>query len=214
MRKYILYILSFYAFVISAYGADLQITKIKPDIVRENLCVSALLENLFSEQIEGTILSGLPALIYIDIRLLSQNNDKEIRREIALKIVHDVWKDIFFIEMDNERFSTSSFDSAKARISHLHNIKIANLRVLQIHGSYHILIRAEVVGISKVQSDKLRDWIIQSNETSEQHTAEKRESGFWFSLTRLVSSLIGRNKKSEFRTDWRQSEIFKLDELR
>ena len=192
----------------AARGVDLRITALDACVVNDSLCFSVRMDGVISDKMEGIILSGLPAMVELEVVLTDMSNRRKKRERIALKISHDVWRDVFTIECRNQSRNFSSLDSLKKAVHHLQRVALFPLKSLAQGNRHMLAVRAEIAGISEMQNDKLKNWVIYSTETEEKHTSERRNTGFRFSLSRLIGSLLIKERDSQNRTDWFQSEPF------
>lgn len=208
----ITFIISSIVIALAANASDFRINGIKPSVSDGKLCVSARLENVFSPKITGTILSGLPVLIDIEVQLKNLQSNQVKSQRISMQISHDVWKNVFTIQNRDKLWHYASFDSIVAFFADL-EIPLFSVDKLDYHARYQVWMRAEVVPISKRQGEKIRDWITHTTEIEENHSSERRNPGFRFSLSRLVGYFIGGKQSTELQSDWSHSDKFVLASL-
>jgi hypothetical protein len=188
--------------------AQFSITRIEPGVDQQRLCVTVRMQNALSIKIEETIRSGLPALMDVRILLRDEMRKDISRQTITYRIQCDVWKEEYRIEQSEARWLFTSFDSVKIYFQTLHRLPVINLADLNAALKYQIWIQAEVMPISKNQSDKIREWLVESDVEDAERTRDQRNPAVHISLSNLIGSVFSREKKRELETEWRQSEFF------
>ncbi len=146
-------------------------------------------DNLVSEKIKSTILSGLPAAVEFEIRLL-RGKGEMIRKSYFRTLSYDIWSEKFSIQFEDTTEVFRSFEAMLTRISRCTDMLITPLNRLDRLSRYTLKLRATVLPVSFRQNQKLAGWL-EASETSDDITSEERASGFKFNISRLISFFMG-----------------------
>lgn len=192
----------------------LRVERIKPELVNGYLTVSANFQNLFSERITGTIQSGLPSVIQIEIKLMKNSNQLVKRKQIVHSISYDIWDELYSINTEDSTEIYKDFTTAKKISSRLEKSALIAANLLTSQDRYSIHIRVGIIPISSKQGAKIADWLLDPNQTEENLASEERASGFKLNLSNLVSFFVGGKKRSRYSSDWFTSETFFLNDLK
>ncbi len=191
---------------------DFHISHAGPTLKNGNLCVELTLQNVFSREIEGTLFSGLPALIDIYVLLQNQANGKKIKKAVPIRVRHDVWKGRFYVDFQDSSQVFDRFERLKYYFREM-SVEFLPVRTLDKNARFVFTVRAEVAAITKVQNDRLKDWIMNADETEEMHASDRRNPGFRFSISRLVGSMLGTKKDPDHITPAYQTAPFTIKAL-
>ena len=198
------------------FGGDdqqIRVENMTPQIRNGRLVVSADFRNLFSTRIVGTIQSGLPSIVQIEIKLRNASNKTVFRRLISRRISYDIWEERYTIAGDDTVRVLTDFQAVKAQSSRLEKEAITPPAALDTSQPYTIEIRAGIVPISTAQAEKVMDWLLDPNQTEEYLASENRASGFELNLNKLVSFFVSR-KKSTYTSGWYKSNKFRIRDLK
>ncbi len=201
-------------FVHAQNKQEILVERITPTLQNGALVISADFRNLFSRKIVGTIQSGLPSIVQIEIRLQDENDRVVLTNRISRTITYDIWDERYFIELQDSTQVFSDFDACKQAVLQLRNAMLPVSQRLVDAQPYTANIRVGIVPISGRQADKITDWLLDPNQTEESMAAEDRDSGFQLNLTKLVSFFVSSNKKSRYASAWFSSSRFRISDLR
>jgi hypothetical protein len=190
----------------------IRIEAITAGLSRDSLVVSARFENLFSEKIIGTIKSGLPSIVQIEMRLLESGSKMIVRRQIVHNIAYDIWEERYTIS-NGKKLVLQSFEAVQISATHLKEIHLSEVMRLRPGIDYSVQMRVGIIPISSMQANRVSDWLRDPHQTEESVASDDRDSGFQLNLNKLVSFFVNRNKKSAYTSAWYSSGIFKLDDL-
>lgn len=190
----------------------IRVENIVPRVSNGKLTVSADLENLFSDRIVGTIQSGLPSIIQVEIKLKDARKKTLFRKLIFRKISYDIWEERYRIEVEDSSQVFASFAAVTQQSSRLEHEDLTPPARLRADQQYVIEIRAGIVPISSAQAEKVTDWLLDPNETEEYLASENRASGFELNINKLVSFFVSSRKKSTYTSDWYSSKKFRIRE--
>ena len=193
--------------------AEVRIKRVTPRVSQARLAVTIEIENLFSEKIIGTIRSGLPSVVFVDIELAEKGGRRIARQRIVQSISYDIWQERYTIERDTLRRTLANFDSMQQASSTLHDIEMSALAQLKGQLSYVLTVQAGISPISGRQSQKFSSWLQDSDEIRSDVGSLERAAGFQLNLSKLVSFLIGGDKRRGNTSPERRIE-FRISELK
>ena len=165
------------------------------------------------DKIIGTIRSGLPSVVFVDIELAEKGGRRIARQRIVQSISYDIWQERYTIERDTLRRTLANFDSMQQASSTLHDIEMSALAQLKGQLSYVLTVQAGISPISGRQSQKFSSWLQDSDEIRSDVGSQERASGFQLNLSKLVSFLIGGDKRRGNTSPERRIE-FRISELK
>lgn len=200
--------------VFAKEDGKIQIEQIEPGVVSGYLTVDAIINNLFSPKIVGTIQSGLPSIFEYEVKLLQENEKSRFYKFIRKSVAYDIWEESYTIRSPDTSIVLKNFDLVKKEITHLQKLKLIKISSLSPDIRYILKIRVRVIPISTVQGDKIVDWLKDPNQTEEELPSENRSSGFKLNLSKLVSFFIGSNKSHRNSSEWFTSKPFNLEILK
>ncbi|MFQ5631963.1 MAG: DUF4390 domain-containing protein [bacterium] len=189
---------SFLIFAHAAAGSnpEIKVREVIPTIRENKLFVNVRIENLFSPKVVGTIQSGLPSVVFVELTLQEINGRRILRKRILQSISYNIWEERYTIQRDSTEESLQDFSLVKEHSSTIKEIYLIGARFLRAGAKYSVKVRAGISPISSLQSEKLSSWLQESDETQSDIVAQERSSGFKFNLSKLVSILVGGNKRS------------------
>jgi hypothetical protein len=198
----------------SGDGGEIRVEKIEPGLNRGYLTVSAVFQNLFSPKIIGTIQSGLPSIVEIEVKLLQENKRSILRKSINRSISYNIWEERYSIQSQDTTEICYELEKAKDLSSRLDHISLIQTSLLDAAAKYLIQIRVGIIPISSRQGARVADWLLDPNQTEEDLASEDRSSGFKLNLSNLISFFVGGKKRSQYSSDWYSSKTFRINELK
>jgi hypothetical protein len=186
----------FFAPVQAGSAPEIKVRKVEPVLRDGKLYVNIRIDNLFTRKVIGTIQSGLPSAVLVEIQLLEKGRRKVAQKQIVQSISYNIWEERYTIVSDSTSEKLRDFDRALERGSAVENAFIVDARFLQPETTYILKVQVEISPISSLQTQKLSDWLQESDETQSEIVSGERSSGFKFNLSKLVSFLVGGNSKS------------------
>lgn len=195
-------------------SGEIRVKSITPALKNDSLVVSATFENLFSPKIVGTIQSGLPSIIQIEMRLLDAHGRHLGRKFLTRNIEFDIWEEKYMIRENGHTRTFLRFEEVQKEMRALSREPLATRRVLRAGATYTVQLRVGIIPISARQAGKVTDWLQDPNQTEERLASENRTSGFELNINKLVSYFIGKKKGSRYISGWFKSQPFRLDDLR
>ncbi len=209
---FILISVTFPSLVFAQAGGEIRVERITPGLSGDSLVVSADFKNLFSKKIVGTIQSGLPSIVEIQIKLL-EGTRQIVRKPISRSIEFDVWEERYLVRSPDTTQVYFEFEQVKRASNRLLNAFLISRALLAAAKNYTIQIRVGIVPISAHQANKVSYWLENPNQSEEAIASDNRASGFSLNINKLVSFFVSNKKGSQFNSKWFSSRPFRLTEL-
>ena len=194
-------------------GGEIRGERITPGLSGDSLVVSADFKNLFSRKIVGTIQSGLPSIVEIQIKLL-EGTKQIVRKPISRSIEFDVWEERYLVRSPDTTQVYFEFEQVKQAANRLMNAFVISKALLAATKNYTIQIRVGIIPISAHQANKVSYWLENPNQSEEAIASDNRSSGFSLNINKLVSFFVNKKKGSQFSSKWFSSRPFRLAELK
>lgn len=210
---FILVSVTFPSLVFAQAGGEIRVERITPGLSGDSLVVSADFKNLFSKKIVGTIQSGLPSIVEIQIKLL-EGTKQIVRKPISRSIEFDVWEERYVVRSPDTTEVYFEFEKVKRATNRLLNAFLISKALLAATKNYTIQIRVGIVPISAHQANKVSYWLENPNQSEEAIASDNRSSGFSLNINKLVSFFVNKKKGSQFSSKWFSSRPFRLAELK
>jgi len=210
---FILLSVTFPSLAFAQAGGEIRVERITPKLSGDSLLVSADFKNLFSRKIVGTIQSGLPSIVEIQIKLL-EGTKQIVRKPISRSIEFDVWEERYVVRSPDTTEVYFEFEKVKRATNRLLNAFLISKALLAATKNYTIQIRVGIVPISAHQANKVSYWLENPNQSEEAIASDNRSSGFSLNINKLVSFFVNKKKGSQFSSKWFSSRPFRLAELK
>ena len=194
-------------------GSEILVERITPGLSGDSLVVSADFKNLFSRKIVGTIQSGLPSIVEIQIKLF-EGTKQIVRKPISRSIEFDVWEERYRVRSPDTTQVYFEFEQVKQAANRLMNVFLISKALLAATKNYTIQIRVGIIPISAHQANKVSHWLENPNQSEEAIASDNRSSGFSLNINKLVSFFVNKKKGSQFSSKWFSSRSFRLAELK
>jgi len=217
-RGYALTGVIFLSLLLSAAGArpedarDIRVDGIEPGLKSGYLVASASIHGIFTPRIVGTIQSGLPSVVQIEVQVVSGKKTRA-RRRLLRRITYDIWAERYRIESEDTVVTTPDFEEVKRITNTLASVRLVARGLLNERDRLKIRVRVQVIPISVRQGKKVLSWLQEADQTEEELASEDRSSGFRFNLSRLVSFFVSGDKKHGNTSPWYTSAEFRISEL-
>ena len=160
-------------------------------------------ENLFSEQIIGTVESGLPAVVELFYRLVDREDNTVNGGVRVYELGYDVWEDRYLVkDMDSTAYY-ASFSQMSGAIEFLRGIKLLPLEGLANGDQYRLHFRVTVEPLRSRDREEMVQWMGQ-NMTGEVETSKRQ----MLNLNDLIQHFFAREKDGSNQSAWYQTEFF------
>ncbi len=193
--------------------AEIGVKNIIPRLQNDTLKVSAEFVNLFSEKIIGTIRSGLPSIVQIELKLIDPRGRQIARKFISRSIEYDIWGEKYYLIRNGRKKTFQNFAEAEKACTQLQDEKLFFRKNGPDDKAYTVQIRVGIIPISSGQAEKVSDWIMDPNQTEETVASDNRTTGFELNINKLISFFVGKKKGSKYVSGWVASKPFRWKDL-
>jgi hypothetical protein len=172
--------------------------------VANGLIVSDLTsDNLFSEQVIGTVESGLPAVVELLYTLVTRENKTVNRGLHAFELRYDVWEDFYsIVGMDSTvRFPT--FKHMAAAIEHLREIAIVPISIVDPNIEYAVEFSIAVHPLQG-REKQIVGWVGENVRDGTDETWREQV----LNLNDLIERFFASGKSALDRSEWYRTGFF------
>lgn len=184
------------------------IRDIQPYIQNDSLKCRYRVPALFSGAVEQTLLSGLPVLIEEHYQYFNRDDQPLAAAIQKYSIRYDIWEDIFILEGANIQRTFPSIDSLTVWWNPRQDVFVTAAPQTASSVASYIRIDLRIILLGRSQSEQLKDWILNSQETEERLPTQDRNTGFTLNLNRLLSWFFRKDDISKEFLITGQSPIF------
>ncbi|RMD98642.1 MAG: DUF4390 domain-containing protein [Calditrichaeota bacterium] len=191
---------------------NIKIDSVKAIYRDGKLWLKFQIDHLFTPRVVGTIQSGLPAIVELEVKLY-RNKHRQIRhKRLFIKIAYNIWNERFIIQAQDTTKILTDFEKTKREASRINRLLLANALPPEANARFLVKIRASITPISSLQNQKLAGWLQEADQTSEDITSSERSSGFKLNISKLISFFVGDQRKRGNVSEWFEY-AFQLSDL-
>lgn len=177
-------------------------------IVEKNLAgLKIVFAPFFTEKVTGTIQSGLPSMLEIELVIKNAQQKTIAQRAIFRRISYNIWEEKYKIDSPDTTQIFKDFASLQKACILLRTSLFLPQKLIYPYQANKIFIRARLRLISSSQSRKLAGWLDQSYQTRERISSDESSSGFRLNFSTLVSMFLGNSPQKKAGSDWQQFPI-------
>ncbi len=188
----------------------------RPAVVRANVYVDGGFvvgdlssRHLFSDQIVGTVESGLPAVVELLYRLVGRD-DKAVDGGVRVyELGYDVWEDRYSVAGSDSTAYYASFVTMGGAVEHLRGIKLLPISRLQDDAEYSLHFKVAVHPLRSRDRDDMVEWM--GENMMGQGDTEKRQM---LNLNDLIQHFFSREKSGDNQSAWFETPYFRPARLR
>jgi hypothetical protein len=159
---------------------------------------------LFSEEIAGTVHSGLPAVVELLFSLDARSQEAVNRGILAYELRYDVWEDHYMIKDVDSTFVFATFDAMSRAIENLQHIAIAPVTMLDQNDTYSIRFSVTVHPLRGREQRRIVGWF--GDAVRGQENSAKSQM---LNLNDLIEHFFAREKGVSNRSKWFRTDAFK-----
>ncbi len=193
--------------------ASPEIRNIHAEIRDDSVVCSFAAPQLFSGKIKQTLLSGLPVLIERRAQLVKEAGDNSVFPVEKYRLTYDIWEDQYRVEGASKTTVFSSLTALEDWWNPRKNVPLTPVSQLNNGDVYKIDIFLRIILLTRSQGEKLKNWILNPQETEENFPSLERDAGFKLNLNQLVSFFFSKSDVIESFEARRVSDSFTIDEL-
>jgi len=166
-------------------------------------------DGLFSEQIVGTIKSGLPAVVELLYSVEEGDGGTVSSGIYSYELRYDVWDDIFFVQIGDSSDSFDSFDGMKKTIEQLQAVTVLPATRVDRERQYAVFVTVAVHPLSGSDKQRIAGFV--------EETVGARSHDSWREQVLNINDLIGwffaRDKGTSNRSETFETPFFSFDSL-
>jgi hypothetical protein len=167
-------------------------------VSHSNIVTDLTCRDLFSEQVTGTVESGLPAVVELLYRLVDRKDEQSHRGIHTYQLQYDVWEDVYTLDAGDSASTFSSFASMQRAVEHLTGVAIVPLDDVEPGGVYAVELSISVQPLRGGEEQKIVGWV---NETV-RGTSDDSWHEQLLNVNDLIHRFFSRNRDSSDRSDW------------
>lgn len=195
------------AFLLPAFVAFLStpavagkpvVSSARPYVARSNIVTDLTCRDLFSEQVTGTVESGLPAVVELLYRLVDREDEQIHRGVHTYQLQYDVWEDVYTLDAGDSASTFTSFASMQRAVEHLSRVAIVPIDAVEPGGVYAVELSISVQPLRGGDEQKIVGWV---NETV-RGTSDDSWHEQLLNVNDLIHRFFSRNRDSSDRSDW------------
>ena len=172
--------------------------------VSDGFIVSDLTSNgLFTEQIIGTVESGLPAVVELLYALITRENKTVDRGLHAFELRYDVWEDFYSIEGMDSTMRFTSFDLMADAVEHLREIAIVPVSVVEPDDEYAVEFSIAVHPL-RGREKQIVGWVGENVRDGGDQTWREQV----LNLNDLIEHFFASGKSGPGRSEWYRTGFF------
>lgn len=188
----------------------------RPAVVRANVYVDRGFvvgdlssRHLFSEQIVGTVESGLPAVVELLYRFVNRDNKTVDGGVRFYELGYDVWEDRYSIAGADSTAYYVSFPQMGGAVEQLRGIKLLPVASLQDDAEYALHFKVAVHPLRSRDRNDMVEWM--GENMMGQGDSEKRQM---LNLNDLIKHFFSREKSGDNQSPWFETPYFQPARLR
>lgn len=187
-----------------AVGERPVISGAKVYVYDGNIVSDLLCGGLFSEEIVGTVQSGLPAVVELLYSLTTREN-KTVKRGIhSYELRYDVWEDVYAVKHPDSTTAYDTFEQMGRAIEALRRVSIIPLQSINLSSEYSIQFSIAVHPLRGIEKKEIEGWVGE--------TVGGRTEGSWheqvLNLNELIHRFFSRGKETSKRSEWYRTGLF------
>jgi hypothetical protein len=164
---------------------------------------------LFSEQIVGTVKSGLPAVVELLYSYETRDGDVVGSGIHSFELRYDVWEDVYSVVAGDSTTTFGGFEAMRAAIERLHDVSIVREDALEGSTEYAVMITVAVHPLTGSERRRLEGFVEESV-GARSHDSWREQV---LNINDLISRFFSRDKGTSNRSDVFRTDYFARGEL-
>jgi len=166
--------------------------------------------NLFSEQVTGTVQSGLPAVVELLYELLDHRGKRVHHGLHAWEITYDVWGDVYTVNQGDTALSFTTFEQMSAAVENLRGVSVAPLNALDGQAEYAVTFAIAIYPLRGTEEAQIVGWVDEQVGGGANRSWRERV----LDIGDLVHRLFSRDRDTSAQSEWFQTPAFQPASLR
>jgi hypothetical protein len=190
----------------AAYGDDgPRVTGARLYVSGDSLMSDLTCTGLFSEEITGTVMSGLPAVVEMLFSLDSRARDVVQRGIRAYELRYDVWEDHYTVKGVDTTSVFDTFEAMSDAVENLRGVTIIPLNMLDENNDYLVRFSIAVHPLRGREQSKIVGWVGETVRGSDEGSSRQQ----LLNLNDLIEHFFAREERAPTRSRWFETERFK-----
>ena len=164
---------------------------------------------LFSEQIVGTVQSGLPAVFELFYALTESGKGPVLEGVRAFSLKYDVWDDVYSVTARDSTTRLPSFEALRAIVEHMKGVTLAPADRMLPNHLYFLQMSVAVNPLQGTDKRRVAGWV-------RENVRSGRESPWHeqlLNLNELIAHFFSKDSDSARRSEWFRSALFRPELL-
>ena len=185
-------------------GGRPSITDARVFVSGENVAATVTFAGLFSEEIVGTVQSGLPAVVELLFTLIDRDDETIDAGLHTIELRYDVWDGVYWMKRAdaNERFA--SFAAMASAVQTLRRVTIVPLSALRPNTEYAIKMSVAIHPLAGREKQEIAGWVNENVRSGSDGSLREQV----LNLNDLIEHFFSRDKGPANRSDWFRTEFF------
>jgi hypothetical protein len=205
-----------FAFLLAGSGGAVRAAE-RPAITRATVYVASEVvtgdldcTDVFSEEVVGTVESGLPAVVEVLYELVGPDG-KRLRRGLhAIELRYDVWDDVYSLDRGDTVLTFDSFAAMSGAVERLRGVAVVPLGELDAEAEYAVAFAIAVHPLRGSEEEQIAGWVDEQVAGSSSRSWRERLLNVNDLITRFFSHDTGTTSRSE----WHRTALFRPSSLR
>jgi len=161
-------------------------------------------DGLFSDQIVGTVQSGLPAVVELLYSLVNRN-DKPIAAGLHIfELRYDVWEDFYVVESVDSTRRYATLSEMIGAIENLHGIAVIPVESASANTEYAVKFSIAMHPLRGREKQRIAGWVGDNVKSGSQESWHEQV----LNLNDLIRHFFSREKNPANRSPWYRTEYF------
>jgi len=166
--------------------------------------------DVFSEEVVGTVESGLPAVVEVLYELVGPGGKRMRRGLHSIELRYDVWDDVYSLDRGDTVLSFDSFVGMSSAVEHLRGVAVVPLRDLEGEAEYTVAFAIAVHPLRGSEEEEIAGWVDEQVAGSSSRSWRER----LLNVNDLIARFFSHDKDTTSRSEWLHTASFRPSRLR
>jgi hypothetical protein len=187
-----------------AAGGRPTITDAKVFVSGESVMTTVTSTGLFSEEIVGTVQSGLPAVVELLCSLVDRDNKTVDAGLHTIELRYDVWDNVYWMKRTDASERFTSFSAMASAVQTLRRVTVVPLSALKPDTEYAIRLSVAIHPLAGRENQEIAGWVGENVRSGSEGSIREQV----LNLNDLIEHFFSRDKSPANRSDWYRTEFF------
>ncbi len=165
-------------------------------------------EGIFTEEIVGTVQSGLPVLIELLYAAVADEGNQVYNGVHTFELQYNVWDDAYRVTLNDSTLALASFDAMTSLVNRMYRLPIVSLGNLQSGRDYRIRFAVQVNPLQSAGRKRIVG-VVDDNVRRQSNWREQV-----LNVNQLITRFFSRDTESKDRSGWYETSSFNPAALR